>query len=220
MRQQALAAYTAAGNLHGMAIIIGNLGSMAVSMGLYRQARRQLAEADAMHRRMGNQGALAVNSGNLFEAELRMGNLEAARAAGAEAAEIVRTLNCAGSPAGHRGTSGALRSPRGAMPRPSACIERACEEQGPHNDGVLMALEGDLAHALVKLGEPAKALAATRRAVALHEAKGLAWLDGMDPPVLWWRHAQALAANRRHAEAASALTQGLPIPRRPQCATG
>ena len=130
MRQQALAAYTAAGNLHGKAIIIGNLGSMAVSMGLYRQARRQLAEADAMHRRMGNQGALAVNSGNLFEAELRMGNLEAARVAGAEAAEIVRALKFDGLPAGHRGISGASRSPRGAMPRPSACTSARAKSRG------------------------------------------------------------------------------------------
>ncbi len=207
LRQQALAAYTAAGNVHGRAIIIGNLGSMAVSMGLYRQARRQLAEADAMHRRMGNQSALAVNSGNLFEAELRMGNLEAARVAGAEAAEIVRARKFrrfAGWPSGYLGR---LALAEGRFAEAVRLYERACEEQGPHNDGVLMALESDLAHAFLKAGEPVKALAATRRAVALHEAKGLAWLDGMDPPVLWWRHAQALAANRRHAEAASALTR-------------
>jgi len=207
MRQQALAAYVAAGNLHGTAIIIGNLGSMAISMGLYRQARRQLAEADAMHRRMGNQGALAVNSGNLFEAEQRMGNLEAARAAGAEAAEIVRALDYrrfAGWPSGYLGR---LALAEGRHAEAVRLFERACKEQGPHNDGVLMSLEGDLAQASIKAGEPAKALAATRRAVALHEAKGLAWLDGMEPPVLWWRHAQALAANRRHAEAAGAMTK-------------
>ena len=207
LRQQALAAYTAAGNLHGRAIIIGNLGSMAVSMGLYRQAGRQLAEADAMHRRMGNQVALAVNFVNQFEAELRMGNLEAARVAGAEAAVIVHAIKSrrfAGWPSGYLGR---LALAEGRFAEAVRLYERAREEQGPHNDGVLMALEGDLAHALVKAGEPEKALAAARHAVALHEAKGLAWLDGMDPPVLWWRHAQALAANRRHAEAANALTK-------------
>ncbi len=207
LRQQALAAYTAAGNLHGQAIMIGNLGSMAVEMGLYRRARRLLLEADAVHRRIGNKGALAVNCGNLFDTEWRMGRLDAARAAGAEAAELVRALEMrrfAGWPLGYLGR---LVLAEGRTAEAAELFDRAVEAQGSHNDGVLLSLLGDAAHAHVLAGAPEKALAASRRAVALHRAKGLAWLDGVEPPALWWHHAQALAANGFDAESVKALAQ-------------
>jgi signal transduction histidine kinase/DNA-binding response OmpR family regulator/tetratricopeptide (TPR) repeat protein len=207
LRQQALAAYTAAGNLHGRAIIIGNLGSHWVEMGLYRRARRLLLEADAMHRRMGNRAPLAVNGGNLFEAELRMGHFDAARAAGAEAVELVRKLRMrrfAGWPYGYLGS---LALAQGRAAEAARLFERGCKAQGAHNDGVLLNLLGDAANAHVLAGHPAKALTLTRRAVALHRSKGLAWLDGMEPPVLWWRHVQALRANGLDAEADKALAQ-------------
>ena len=220
MRQQALAAYVAAGNLHGMAIIIGNLGSMAVGMGLYRQARRQLAEADAMHRRMGNQGAIAVNSGNLFEAELRMGNLEAARVAGAEAAEIVRALNFRRFAGWASGYLGRLALAEGRYAEAVRLYERACEEQGPHNDGVLMALEGD--HG-TRSGQGGRA----REGAGGHPPRGRAARG--EGPRLAGRHGPAgplvaACAGARGEPAAcrggQRADQGLRISRRAQCATG
>ena len=63
----------------------------------------------------------------------------------------------------------------------------------------------DLAQVHLTLGNPAAALAATRRATRLHRAHDLAALQGMNPPLVWWRHSQALQANEQAAEAREAL---------------
>jgi len=207
MLQQALAANTAAGYLHGRAIITGNLGSIAQDMGLFNRARRLLLEADQVHRSIGNKGAIAVNSGNLFEAELRLGHLDAARAAAAEASELVRALDIkrfSGFPWFSRGS---LALAAGRAAEAAELLEQGCKAQGSNNDGFLLGGLAPTVDAYLKAGKPAEALAASRRAVALHQSKDLAWLDGMDPPALWWRHSQALRANKLSAEADAALSQ-------------
>ncbi|MGE5338649.1 MAG: GAF domain-containing protein, partial [Gemmatimonadota bacterium] len=207
LRQQALAAYTEAGNLYGRAIIIGNLGSEFVGMGLYRRARRLLLEADRMHAAMGSLAPRAVNFGNLFEAELTMGRLDAARAAGREASRLVRSLGLrrfSGYPAWAQGR---LALEEGRAAEAARLFERAAKEQGAHGDGPLMTMLSDAARAYVAAGQPAKALAASRRAIALHRAKGLSWIDGMEPPYLWWWHSRALRASGLRDEADKALAR-------------
>ncbi len=205
--QQALAANTAAGHLHGRAIIIGNLGSIAQDMGLFNRARRLLLEADEVHRRVGNKGATAVNSGNLFEAELRLGHLDAARAAAAEASELVRALDIKRFSGFPWFSQGGLALAAGNAAEAARLLEQGCKAQGSNNDGFLLGGLAPTVDAHLRAGKPAEALAASRRAVALHQSKGLAWLDGMDPPALWWRHSQALRANDLSAEADAALSQ-------------
>ncbi len=207
MRSQALAAYTAAGNLHGQAIMIGNLGSEAVDAGLYRRARRLLREAEAMHRRMGNGAALAVNYGNLFDAELAMGHLDAARAAAREAGKLVRSLGLKRFMGWPSASDGRLALEEGRAADAARLFHRAAIEQGRHNIGALITMLADESRANLLAGQPAAALAVSRRATALHRDKGLAWLDGLDPPVLWWHHSQALRANGLAREADLALAR-------------
>src|SRR5438094_925704 len=55
------------------------------------------------------------------------------------------------------------------------------------------------------LGKPRAALAATRRATEMHRVHDLAALDGMSPALTWWRHSQALQANKQVRAAREAL---------------
>jgi hypothetical protein len=84
-------------------------------------------------------------------------------------------------------------------------FEQAAAAQEDGNVALQMSFLAEAGHAWLRAGQPARALAATSRAVALHAAKGYAWLDGAEPPVVWWRHSQALRANGRRAEADVAL---------------
>ncbi len=207
LRQQALAAQTAAGNIHGQAIMIGNLGSQWVSMGLFRRARRVLLEADAMHRRIGSKAALAVNCSNLAEAEWGMGHLAAARSAAEEASMLVRTLGMkrfAGYP---EWALGKVALAEGKAVEAARMFDRARKEQSEGSTGSLLQVLADAAQAHLLAGHVAQSLAAAREAMALHRAKKLASLDGVDAPVLWWHINRALHAGGLPAKADDALVQ-------------
>ncbi len=67
-------------------------------------------------------------------------------------------------------------------------------------------------NALARVGQvhlavenPRAALTATRRATAMHRAHKLEALEGLDAPLVWWRHSQALQANGRRQSAREAL---------------
>ena len=62
-----------------------------------------------------------------------------------------------------------------------------------------------IAHARLTVGNTRSALAATRQATEMHRAHDLATLDGMSPALTWWRHSQALQANKQTAVAREAL---------------
>ncbi len=205
--QQALDAHTVAGNLTGRASIIGNLGAHFSAMGLFRRARRLMLDADATYRMAGNRGGLAVNGGNLFDAELRLGHVEAARRLAADVSALIRALGWRRFLGWPAAAEGHLALSEGRTAEAAECFARACKDQGAHDDGQLLDFLAAAAHALLAAGQPAQALATSRRAIALHRARNLAWLDGMEPPVLWWRHAQALRANGLHKEADAALAR-------------
>src|SRR5439155_12370258 len=63
------------------------------------------------------------------------------------------------------------------------------------------------AQAYLAAGEPSSALKAASKATQLHRAQGFAKPDSMPSQEIWWRHAQALSANRQSAKANKALEQ-------------
>ena len=62
-----------------------------------------------------------------------------------------------------------------------------------------------LAQAQLALGDTRAALASTRRATKIHRAHGLAPLQALSSPMIWWRYSQALQANGEVAAAREAL---------------
>ena len=125
---------------------------------------------------------------------------------------------------------------------PEAAPPRRCRHLAPSRQGQLALLGGDAAkraasfraraaararqrpcrlgnrcadvvgQARLALGNPRAALTATRRATALHRAHDLAALDGMSPALTWWRHSQALQANKQGAGRARSARDGLSVP--------
>ncbi|MEO7761843.1 MAG: hypothetical protein ABIS68_08020, partial [Casimicrobiaceae bacterium] len=200
--QQALSALAAANNVSGRAVIIGNLGIGYTILGLFHRARRFLLEAHVAQARMGNKLTQAAGYWELFNVEFRMRHPHAARTAKIAAA-LTRELGSvrfAGSAAHAQGRM-ALRAGRAAEAAQlcGEAVELASEE------AIRLAYLATAAEAHLAAGQPEQALAVTRRATELHRVHELAFLDGMDPPALWWRHAQALRANARVAESRSAL---------------
>ena len=204
--QQALAAQSAGGVISGRAAVIGNLGNVYLALGLYHRARRLMREADRLHRNVGNKLGVALNAWNLFGTEHLMGHPDAVRTA-TEAADLTRTL-AARRFAGHAShASGLIALREGRAAEAAAHFERAVVELSTADDGQLMEFLTQSARAHLAAGQPAKALASSRRATELHRAKAYAVLDGTDPPGMWWWHSEALRVNGKTAEARDALTR-------------
>ena len=204
--QQALVAFSAGGVVSGKAAVIGNLGNVYFALGLFHRARRLMLEADRLHRNVGNKLGVVLNAWNLFGAEYLMRHPDAARTAAA-ATELTRAI-AARRFAGHPSGAAGLLALRDGRAREAAThFDRAVEELGTADDGQLLDFLSQAARAHLAAGQHVQALAASRRATELHRAKGLAALDGCDPPATWWWHREALRVNGKNAEAREALAQ-------------
>ncbi len=203
----ALAAYRTVGDIGGQGIVIGNLAGTYQELGLFRRAQRLAREALEDFRRSGRRSAAIAVLLNHAMAELQVGSVDAARAGAAEAAALVRSL---GDRAGkHQATMvmGLIAMHEGHAADAARHFANALRQAG--RDALPQRIEylqlAGWAH--LALGQPAEALAATRRGVRMHRAQGLTTMDGLDAVGLWWRHSQALRANGLGAEADEALEQ-------------
>ncbi|HWH83936.1 MAG TPA: GAF domain-containing protein, partial [Burkholderiaceae bacterium] len=204
---EALALFRAAGQLSGEAIVANNLGNCYSQLGLNRRARRQYLHAMAISQRIGAASGTRVQAWNLalVEAELGRAAEAAARAADWQASFGPRLP--AGAEPFAAYLKGHLALLDGRTAEGARDIERAVRQSaGTDVPGRLMFLT-EAAHARLALGKARAALAASRRAVALHASIGGGPLVEMEISELWWRHHQALIANGRDAEAATALRQ-------------
>ncbi len=144
--RQAREAFEAAGNTGGLAMIGGNLGQTYAELGLFRRARRQLRDAEAVQLAQNNRQALVVSGWALAEIELRLrrvgsGGLVAAAPgprgrSGAAARARLQGLRCHGhrQPAGLPAASGAGLArcgPAQARAGRDAARDRAAPRQRP-----------------------------------------------------------------------------------------
>jgi GAF domain-containing protein/CheY-like chemotaxis protein len=204
---QALAAFEAAGYVERQGIITGNLGIAYLKLGLYRRARRQYLKAGGIYRSTGDRVGLAGNAWLLAFGEIEMGHLDAARAYLAEGAamgaevEQDRRFPYFGPIA-----YGRLAVREGDERAALRHFKRALEII---RDADVAAFEmntlASLAQAQLAVGNTRAALASTRRATKMHRAYGLAPLQALSAPMVWWRHSQAFQANGEVATAREAL---------------
>ncbi len=201
----ALADFEAAGYVERQAVMTGNLGITYAGLGLHRRARREYLKATEMYRRMGV-SAPTNSFAALAEAELAMGHLENASVPTAEMAETVNDLSGALTHLALATIQGRIALLAGDAATALRQFERA---HAIARDGDLIAPEIDaltwVAHALLTLGKPLAALTATKRATEMHRTHDLTALDGMSPALTWWRHSQALQANKHQLAAREAL---------------
>jgi GAF domain-containing protein/CheY-like chemotaxis protein len=204
--QQALADFEAAGYVERQGIITGNLGVNYRDIGLYRNARRLMLKTVAINRRIGARASEGLVLGPLAEVESALGHFDDAATYIAESAALG---NAVGDPlivAFAAVVQGRLASLRGDTAGALAHFKLA-EQLGRASDLAvpeINALTG-IGQTLLSLNKPRAALTATRRAIELHRAHGLAALDGLSRPLLWWRHSQALQANKQSQAAREAL---------------
>jgi len=202
---QALAVYKAAGFVLGQAAIINNLGNAYMSLGLYRRARRMYQEAVAIDRRTG--APRHVPTWNLAQVEIELGHPEAAAAHAADWEVQLRALALTAARPYESFIRGQLALRQGQAAKAVPLFARALRQAGAGNvEGRILFLAYS-ARACLAAGDPARALAATRRACKLHRAAGLASLDAIERSDLWWRHCQALRACGHEAESDEALAQ-------------
>jgi signal transduction histidine kinase/CheY-like chemotaxis protein/tetratricopeptide (TPR) repeat protein len=207
---EALPAALAFGDLTQTASIVGNQGETYRELGLFRRAQRLLREALVVQRRTRRMSWVNLNLCNLAEIELVAGGTSgvvAARSLLTEAAAIVRDSSD-GSERSHPETVAGLLALH--IGEPDAALRHFREAfrlAGPHALPFRMEATHCMGAALLAAGRPAEALAATRRAAAMHRKQGLSSMEGLDAPALWWHHAQALQANGQQAQADAALAQ-------------
>jgi tetratricopeptide (TPR) repeat protein len=202
----ALADFEAAGYVERQAMMTGNMGITYGGLGLHRRARRQYIKTRAIYRSFGS-SALETNAlTSLVEAELAMGHLDQARAYAAELAATSETdrnpLYVANFPA----VEGRVALRGGDAATALKHFQRGVV-MSRELDRVALEIDAlsNVAEAALALKKPRVALAAAKRATELHRAHGLTPLDGMSPAMTWWRHAQAMRANKQQAAAREAL---------------
>ena len=203
---QSLAAFEAAGYLERQGVIINNLGVSYIHLGLSRRARRLLQKARDIYHRTSAQGGLHTNTRLLVEAELQMGHLEAARTYLDEAAAILATRK----DARYFGWELVLRGRLAYLDDDAPTALRHCQRAADvFRRAGLDAFEcnalAELARVHLAMRNAGVALVATRRAIEMHRAHGLAAIQGMVPAMVWWEHSRALAANGDARAARQAL---------------
>jgi GAF domain-containing protein/CheY-like chemotaxis protein len=203
---QALADFEAAGYVERQGIITGNLGVTDRDIGLYRSARRLLLKTVAINRRIGARASEALVLGPLAEVESALGHFDDAARYVAESAELGKAVGDPLAVAFAAVVEGRLASLRGDAATALAHFKLAEQLARASDLAVpeISALAG-IGQSLLSLDKPRAALTATRRATELHRVHGLAALDGLSRPLLWWRHSQALQANKQTQAARDAL---------------
>ena len=204
---EALHAAVAAGDVLGQSMVVSNLGDTYMRLGLFRRAGRLAHQAESVSQRVGDMQLIAVSASNLAEIELAVGDTAAAQDHVAQLAALLRRRDSPLLRSFHEWIAG-LTAFAGGHAEDALQHFRALQRiAGRQMVGNQIEATHRIGQALLALGRPTEALAATRRAAALHRRQGLGTPDGLDPASLWWNHTQALRANGLPGEAEAALEQ-------------
>jgi tetratricopeptide (TPR) repeat protein len=204
-RHRATQAFEMAGYAERRTVSLGNLANVYLELGLYHHARRLLAETIAANRDMGARLSLTYALGNLANAETNLGALDDARLTLRELAGLVALLGDPNMDAALGQTRGELALAEGdaaAAVRHFASAAQVAHQAGL---GFETVLQTQLGQARLTARDPTAALEATTKATAMHRGQSFARPDAFSSQEIWWRHAQALSANRKTKEARQAL---------------
>jgi len=203
--REATEAFEAAGYADRRAVVIGNLGVGYYELGLFSHARRLFREGVALTSAIGARQALTYGAANLISNDLELRDVDRARAGLHEYGHLLSDLGDANMECGLARYEGDLALVEGdyatAVRRYQSAVQIA-NQAGLGAEVICLTLMGQaqLAH-----GDSAAAVKTTSKATELHRAQGFPSPDGFASQEIWWRHAQALAANRKASEARQAL---------------
>ena len=203
--QQALQAFELAGYVERQTAVLHNLGNAYYELGLYPHCIRLITSARNITQKIGAKLGLAYALSSLADAETILGNLEAARSFLRELTPLIPSL---GDPKMDTGLETSLGSLALAEGKPAAAVRYFKSAiQIVHQDGLSSenGFLAQLAQAYLAKGNPAAALKATRKATQLHRQQAFAKPEAVSSQELWWRHTQALLANKQTGPAREAL---------------
>ncbi len=196
-------AFERAGYVEHCVMMMGNLTTSFMNLGLYQHARRLQIEVVAAAGAISANNILATAVSNRSEAELRLGLVDAARQSLADFAALVAPLHDPNRECSREMSAGELALAAGdatASVRHCRAAVSIAHEAGLGTESSCQAVLG---RALLTSGDAPAALRATTKATALHRAHGYSQVN--QPQELWWPHVQALTANGKRAEARKAL---------------
>src|SRR5215472_8232051 len=203
--RQAREAFEASDNAERRAVVLGNLASSYGEMGLHRHSTRLYREVAELSRAIGAKQQLTYGMSNLLREEMKLGALDAARARLPEVATLIANLgdpNMDSAIAEHEGNLAMADGDYAIAARRYQSALQIAHEARLAIESVYWAMtaQAHMAH-----GDAAAALRATSQATDLHRAQSFARLDIWPSQEIWWRHAQALTANKKTKEAQQTL---------------
>ncbi|MEN9562649.1 MAG: hypothetical protein RIR73_893, partial [Chloroflexota bacterium] len=203
--QQAKNAFETAGYAERQTAVMGNLGNTYGYLGLHAHVRRLQRETVEKDRVMGAKLALTIALGNLIGTETTFGELEAAHLHLRELETLVPDLGDPSVGVNLISVQSDLAFATGdiqtAIRYQKSALKLIKESQinGEHTTLTTLAI------LYLAAGDPAAALKATSKATDLHRVQNFARPEGFPSQVIWWRHVQALNANKKTKEARETL---------------
>jgi len=203
--QLMLEAFETAGYAERQSVALGNLALSYSDLGLYPHSRRLQNQVVNMNRAMGAKLGLAYALGNLISADIFLGAFEPARLHLAELKTLVPDVGDPTMDSSLDDLSGELAFAEGDFETAIRYYQsylRIAREARLSFENICLSKLGK-AHLANR--DPAAALQATTRATGLHRAQSFAKPDDSTSQAIWWRHVQALNANKKTKEARAAL---------------
>ena len=203
--QHALQAFETAGYQDRHAAVLGNLALAYQELGLYPHSRRLINEVIEMNRTMGAKVALTYAFGNIIASEIILGDLASVRQRLQEFATLVPDLGDPFMDSQLAISRAELAFAEGDLKSATRHYKSAVKVDKEAQLGSEHIFLTELAKVHLAADDPAAALKATSKATALHRAQNFAQPDGFSSQTIWWRHAQALTADKKTKEAREAL---------------
>jgi len=204
--QGALQALEAAGYAERKAAALGNLALAYQDLGLYAHSQRLISQVIEANRAMGAKVNLTYALGSIITPEIVLGKLDSARQ---HLQELVALVPDLGDPI----MEAVLLQSKAYLAFAEGDLKTAIRF---HRSAVKAAQKTKLSdkekQSLTELGkmylathEPAAALKATAKAARIHRDENFAKPDDIPSQAIWWRHTQALLANKKTKEAREAI---------------
>jgi len=204
-RQHAIEAFEKAGYIDRRQAARGNLALVYLELGLYPHTLRLQKEVMELNRRIGAKVGLIYALGNLAGAEVLMGHFDSARAHIEEFSELAPTLGDPNMDSNVDANWADLYFAQGDFKSAIRKLKSSLKVTQQHELSRDIPQWTELGKIYLANREFANALKATNRASKIHRAQNYAKPDGFLSQAIWWRHAQALLANKKQKEASVAL---------------
>jgi GAF domain-containing protein/CheY-like chemotaxis protein/tetratricopeptide (TPR) repeat protein len=206
-RQQAIEAFEKAGYLDRVQVPKGNLAISYLELGMYSHSLRLQREVLDASRKMNSKLSMVYALGNMPNPQIALGQIEAAQATQEEFAPLAETLGDPGMEMQVQANWAELSFAKGDLKAAIRHQKAALKIVHGHQLGREMSTFADLGRFYLADHDPANALKATKKATDLHIAQNFAKQDSFAQQAIWWRHAQALLANKKNKEAQEALNR-------------